>query len=640
MKKIFKLLISVVVILSISLSTALASNISQYTFDTHDFTISIPSNMHVVTKNNINKTNVVLIDEYKAAIKDETIAFIAFEKNYEYQIAGYVVKDFNNLKEINEINNQFTDVNLMINLHSEKEEEIKTYANSFYSNYSDDSIKSKTYSILKADPYVYVVLKLVDNYGGYSNIYHTICNGNLYNFIVYSYDSAFSSNEIDTIAKIIKSATYENDYILPASNQSSESGNYNDSSNSIWYVFLIGALSTVVINIVVSVLKKGTDATKKTVEKAFDSHDQKLEYAYRCYNQEIVEEVFPGGIPFANSVFSSITKILNITALTALNKNDYHNILKIYSDVFIRTVITPTLDESIVAHLLSNYNAYIKTEETAIKIMALCTMKIRNNAFNFDSDENYKDLKFFEDIITQNIKLVNSNEGAVLDNIDDFDYGIVPEKPIYVRGLSGTQKYLDSLQMVTGEKVHWERKGSTTVSGINGPVDIYTAYLENGTAFKTIYINIYSRHTSKVGFEDFYHIDEFKTNESESAKADAIASTESISESSESVSLQETMDSMDKINAGEYADISIAQITNCIISLQDAKKKLSDEQYDNIFELYLELQKNTKKLTINLETYYEISGSIIKKFDQIAPYELYSGADPAETALLMNVLRS
>ena len=81
----------------------------------------------------------------------------------------------------------------------------------------------------------------------------------------------------------------------------------------------------------------------------------------------------------------------------------------------------------------------------------------------------------------------------------DFDFGLVPEKPIYTlasKSVDGEIAYLSKLRTPKGEKVKWNRRGSTFVDGINGMVDIYDIYLLSGQKYTTVYINMYGAKAS------------------------------------------------------------------------------------------------------------------------------------------------
>lgn len=105
--------------------------------------------------------------------------------------------------------------------------------------------------------------------------------------------------------------------------------------------------------------------------------------------------------------------------------------------------------------------------------------------------------------IVEGQKAVNANRDATAHNLDDPEYGIVPEKPIYVKGVDGEERYLQALRTYEGIPITWNRRGSMMADGIHGMIDIYDTYLPNGESHKTLYLNMYSSTDSvqpPVGF--------------------------------------------------------------------------------------------------------------------------------------------
>lgn len=92
------------------------------------------------------------------------------------------------------------------------------------------------------------------------------------------------------------------------------------------------------------------------------------------------------------------------------------------------------------------------------------------------------------------VEAMEANSNAQPDNEGDADFGLVPEKPIFtlaLKSVDGEKEYLEKLYTVNGEKIKYNRRGSTSVNGINGMIDIYETYLPSGQPYKTIYINMY-----------------------------------------------------------------------------------------------------------------------------------------------------
>lgn len=90
-----------------------------------------------------------------------------------------------------------------------------------------------------------------------------------------------------------------------------------------------------------------------------------------------------------------------------------------------------------------------------------------------------------------------------------------------------------------------------------------------------------------------------------------------------------------KIKNGKIAKLSISQIVNLIINLPDAKRKLSQEEYEQVYWTYKGMRECKVKLPMNMEVYCDLAIKIIKDFDLIAPYEKYSGGAEFEYSLLM-----
>lgn len=106
----------------------------------------------------------------------------------------------------------------------------------------------------------------------------------------------------------------------------------------------------------------------------------------------------------------------------------------------------------------------------------------------------------------ETIKKLKENSKNQLNNEEDVDFGLVPEKPIYTLALmsvDGEREYLNQLYTENGVKIKWNRRGSTSVNGINGIIDVYDTVLPSGELYKTIYINMYGAKKSEkapVGF--------------------------------------------------------------------------------------------------------------------------------------------
>lgn len=102
----------------------------------------------------------------------------------------------------------------------------------------------------------------------------------------------------------------------------------------------------------------------------------------------------------------------------------------------------------------------------------------------------------------------------------------------------------------------------------------------------------------------------------------------------------EAMLSARRIKSGGTEKLSIAQITNLIINIPDSQKNLSKEKFEEVYNLYHELQKCKTKLPLDYQGYLKTAIDIIRRFDKIAPYERYSGGNELEFSFLMNDIRN
>jgi len=105
--------------------------------------------------------------------------------------------------------------------------------------------------------------------------------------------------------------------------------------------------------------------------------------------------------------------------------------------------------------------------------------------------------------IIEGQKAVEANRESQPHNELDADFGFVPHKPVYTVGIDEQEKYLKSLRTINGEPIKWNRRGSMSVDGVNGMVDVYDTYLPSGDEYKTIYINMYGASNSTVAPKGF-----------------------------------------------------------------------------------------------------------------------------------------
>ena len=231
-------------------------------------------------------------------------------------------------------------------------------------------------------------------------------------------------------------------------------------------------------------------------KKKLLTHSEKVDLAYRCYKPEMVGMIYPGGKAQAGKIITSLSKIYGINLDTSDAKK-YYDILTTYSDVVIRKVVTQSSDDHIVTSLQVKHGDLIKSKAIAQKALAFVTLNMNNNDFSIEADDDMAALDFMTDMFSQMEQTASQNADAENDNLDDPEYGLVVNKPIYTKGVNGSNRYLEELKTSLGEKLTWRRLGSTSAEGINGMIDIYESTLPSGKPYKTLYVNMYGSTNSK-----------------------------------------------------------------------------------------------------------------------------------------------
>ena len=88
----------------------------------------------------------------------------------------------------------------------------------------------------------------------------------------------------------------------------------------------------------------------------------------------------------------------------------------------------------------------------------------------------------------------------------------------------------------------------------------------------------------------------------------------------------EALNELQKLHEGKSARLSIAEITSAVINLQDAQRNLPPQQFEDVYALFNTFQLAKRRFELpSMAEYYIYAVAIVKKFDRIAPYELYSG---------------
>lgn len=95
------------------------------------------------------------------------------------------------------------------------------------------------------------------------------------------------------------------------------------------------------------------------------------------------------------------------------------------------------------------------------------------------------------------------------------------------------------------------------------------------------------------------------------------------------------------LKGGKAVKLSLAQITDLLVNLQDAKRNLSPEEFEGVYTRYRIAQQDKQKTVFkNITAYYRACVPLIKYFDKAAPFELYSGNYSPDFKILVEAIRS
>ncbi len=234
-----------------------------------------------------------------------------------------------------------------------------------------------------------------------------------------------------------------------------------------------------------NILKKKEPACTDVPERANAPYDDKLDRAYeRC-----PKGIYPGGKAQVDRVIRSLGQIYGVDPVTC-DMDEITDILSSYMGIYIRRMLGNG-NSSIWTYLRVEHPKLIRDEQTAKRALAYVTINMKNNKFDLKSKPSMEALEYMVVGIDDGERMIRENAEAEKRNLDDPEYGLVPNKPIYTRGPTRSYAYVGSLKGPNGEPLTWKRTGSMHQAGINGMVDKYKTFFSSGEPYKTIYVNMY-----------------------------------------------------------------------------------------------------------------------------------------------------
>lgn len=215
--------------------------------------------------------------------------------------------------------------------------------------------------------------------------------------------------------------------------------------------------------------------------------------AYNCFKPDVAESIFPGGPNQAEIILRSYCIILkkNIYKVKA---KDLFQLLRIYVEIFVRTVATKEDPSTVQKNMLLKYMNIVNASNVR-SITGYTMVNISNNAFEVHSESELFIVRTLMDSIMEMDASREENDQIAEDGYDEEDYGLSLDNPVFTNGPLGSKEYLSHLFTESGEPLSWER--TMAIHTDKGSIDIYDGTLPSGECYATVYINMYSSSNSQ-----------------------------------------------------------------------------------------------------------------------------------------------
>ena len=217
-------------------------------------------------------------------------------------------------------------------------------------------------------------------------------------------------------------------------------------------------------------------------------------------NKDYREKVFYGSLFSAESILTSLTRAVFGT----MNDMNIDLCFQIYLQTWIQsrgglnpTFSTPTYIKQALCEKFSTVNSNVVSKCVT---HSLCEI--------YRHEPELKKRAAAIEAIQKSV-CDNAQKNVVIENayLDDPEYGLVPEKPVFVNGFGDDKAYLSHLHSEDGTKLSFVRVGSSEIKGISGPVDMYRLLLPDGTDYLRVFICNYGSSTKKAAPKGTKYLD-------------------------------------------------------------------------------------------------------------------------------------
>lgn len=231
-------------------------------------------------------------------------------------------------------------------------------------------------------------------------------------------------------------------------------------------------------------VKSASDTQSMWISQASDT--SAVHRVLSTMNQDVLPTVFYGSEANAEAIAAELVPVL-VPSASPNDDNAVREALQFYVDVWIRKQggFSPEFSTtSYIKSALADKYSYCGAEVVSAAVD-------RCVAFVYQHDPRIQQRDEFQEF-QQNLVQSNASQNVTAEtaHLDDADYGLVPEKPVFVAGFPGTHAYLDALCLSDGTRPTFNRTGSMNVPGIEGPVDVYEV-MAGGRVVGRIFICLY-----------------------------------------------------------------------------------------------------------------------------------------------------
>ena len=219
-------------------------------------------------------------------------------------------------------------------------------------------------------------------------------------------------------------------------------------------------------------------------QKKKTSVSQTINNIYSSVSAEYRNRIFYGDIKNAGNILQMISK----SVFGSLEPDKIELCFQIYFQTWIRchTSMTPLfLKPEVIKNEL--YRKFLSVQP---EIVNKCVDNSLAIVYSYEPElkQIVDMMNLFESNVAQNAEKNKSIENLY---INDPDYGLVPEKPVFVNGFGSDEGYLSHLAAADGSRIEFQRIGSLEIEGIAGPVDIYSLLSPDKKEYMKIYMSVY-----------------------------------------------------------------------------------------------------------------------------------------------------